>query len=379
MGKRRQYSDFYQFISELNMTNAMRSSIALSIAFPIIIIAAAFVEWDNPALKTVFILFAVIMELVQLSFVGYIFVNIKRDEFDKYNNIYLMYFAITIGIMMVESGFDIKAFGSEFFYIASCVYLIFVPVFSDKERLTFIAGQTVIMMSMVIGFDMNIRCVIDVCLAQLATVFVSRYQHNMAVKKIRLNMVLKRKTETSEHDPLTGLYNRRGLEARTNAIWPFCERNRIPVGIITIDIDFFKKYNDAFGHPKGDECLREVANVLKHSAQRSTDVVTRTGGEEFIIFVQDTDSNNIVALAMKIRKALEDRAIPQAYTEISKNVTVSIGAASFVPSYGKTFQDLYEEADRSLYIAKNNGRNCIVYNGNLYGKIRNGMAKVVSI
>ena len=177
---------------------------------------------------------------------------------------------------------------------------------------------------------------------------------------------------------MTGLYNRRGLESRTGAIWPFCERNKIRVGIIAIDIDFFKKYNDAFGHPKGDECLREVANVLKEAAQRSTDVVTRTGGEEFLIFVQDTDDKSIVALALKIRKILEERAIPQAYFEVSKNVTVSIGAASFIPSYGKTFELLYEEADKSLYAAKKSGRNCIVYNGNIYGKIRNGIATTLN-
>ena len=151
------------------------------------------------------------------------------------------------------------------------------------------------------------------------------------------------------------------------------------MGVLAIDIDFFKKYNDSYGHPMGDKCLRMVADVLKESAQRSTDIVTRTGGEEFLIFVQDADDKDMVSLALKIRKNLEKKAIPQSYCAVSKNVTISIGAVSFVPGYDKSFKDLYEEADKALYTAKENGRNCIVCNGNLYGRIRNGMAQVVSM
>ena len=79
--------------------------------------------------------------------------------------------------------------------------------------------------------------------------------------------------------------------------------------MIAVDVDYFKKYNDTFGHPKGDECLKTVAGILKNSAQRSTDVVTRTGGEEFIVFVQDMDEESLISLAMKIRNNLDQKHI----------------------------------------------------------------------
>lgn len=375
MNKKHTQNEFLRSVSELNMRRAFRSSVVVAVLVPLFILAASLFEWDNPAIKITFIVTGVILEIIQIAYMFVLHHQYNNDEFDLYHKLYISYYAVTITLIMIGTVCDMQSFGSFFFYFSACLYLIFVPVLSEKERLVFVIGQTVIVISMVIGFKLNMRSMIDVCLTQLATVFMSAYQHNLAFNKQKMNQKLKIKNDMSEHDALTGLYNRRGLESRISAIWPFCERNKIRVGIIAVDIDFFKKYNDTFGHPKGDECLREVASVLKESAQRSTDVVTRTGGEEFLIFVQDTDDNSIVALAMKIRKILEERAIPQAYFEVSKNVTVSIGAASFIPTYGKTFDVLYEEADKALYAAKKSGRNCIVYEGNIYGKIRNGIAK----
>lgn len=87
---------------------------------------------------------------------------------------------------------------------------------------------------------LDLRMFFDVCIIQAATILLVAYQHNLAVQRVRVSMQLKRKTDYSEHDALTGLYNRRGLDSRINAIWPFCERNRLSVAMIAIDVDYFK-------------------------------------------------------------------------------------------------------------------------------------------
>ena len=366
-------------IDLVNMKRAIKSSFVLAILIPICMIIYGLSPWYDSVFKTLFIIGALVLEIIQIAYCIVLYIQVRNDEFESYLILYMSYYLITIVFLMLASGSDMKIFGSEIFYFAACAYFIFVPVIEEKQRLIAVSIMSIIMISMVLAFRMNVRTVVDVCLLQISTVFLSRYQHNVTFRREKMNKSLKKKTDYSEHDPLTGLYNRRGLETRANAIWPYCERNKISVGILAVDIDYFKKYNDAFGHPQGDECLKMVAQVLKESAQRSTDIVTRTGGEEFIIFIQDADEQNIVQLALKIRRNLEAKAIPHAYMGVSKYVTVSIGTATFVPGYGRTFEKLYEEADKALYAAKNNGRNCIVYDGNLYGRIKNGIAQVISM
>lgn len=372
-------ADFYKNISYINMKKAYVSSIVSCLLLPVLAFVTLAFLGKNVSFKTPIIVCYILAELVQICYLFLIRMEIKNDEFDSFKKTYLSYYGLTIAFMMIFAGVNMHIFDSVVVYVCACLYFIFVPVVEEKERLAFVGGMTAIMVVLIAALQLHIHCVADVCLIQIGIVFLSGYQHNSVVKRENTNNKLKKKTDNSEHDALTGLLNRRGLERRAAAIWPYCERHRVAVGIIAIDIDFFKKYNDSFGHPAGDRCLKLVADALKESAQRSTDFVTRTGGEEFLIFVQDTGQNNLVSLAMKIRKNIEDKAIPQAYCAVSKNVTVSIGAASFVPSYNNSFDQLYEEADKALYTAKKNGRNCIVYDGNLYGRIRNGMAQVVSM
>jgi len=169
------------------------------------------------------------------------------------------------------------------------------------------------------------------------------------------------------------------LKKKAELIWSYCQRRKVPVGIIALDIDFFKKYNDKFGHLEGDKCLKVIANTLKESAKRSSDIVTRTGGEEFLVFVQDITPKEILTLALNIRKNIEEQTIIHAYCGISKYVTVSMGISTTIPKFNYEFNDLYDEADRALYQAKKNGRNCIVFDGNLYGRMKDGMSQVIGM
>lgn len=379
MGAKGKMIELNRRVSDINMKRAYLSSVLLSISVPVSVIAACIGNWSGVFARNTYIIVAGLMEVFQLLFMFVLRKQYSLDEFDRFHAIYTAYFYVTFVFLMFGAVCDIAQSGSILFYLAACVYIVFIPAFTKAECIGILIFQTVAVILLSIVSRMDLRMSFDVCIIQAATILLVAYQHNLAVQRVRVSMQLKRKTDYSEHDALTGLYNRRGLDSRINAIWPFCERNRLSVAMIAIDVDYFKKYNDTFGHPKGDECLRSVADVLKNSAQRSTDVVTRTGGEEFIVFVQDMDEGSLISLAMKIRNNLDQKHIEHAYYGVSKYVTVSMGIAGFVPAYNNDFKKLYQEADNALYLAKKNGRNCIVYDGKVYGSIMNGASRVASI
>ena len=379
MGAKGKMIELNRGVSDINMKRAYLSSILLSVAVPVSVIAACIGNWSGVFARNTYIIVAGLMEVFQLLFMFVLRKQYSLDEFDRFHAIYTAYFYVTFVYLMFGAVCDIVQSGSILFYLAACVYIVFIPAFTKAECIGILIFQTVVVILLSIVSSMDLRMFFDVCIIQAATILLVAYQHNLAVQRVRVNMQLKRKKDYSEHDALTGLYNRRGLDARIKAIWPFCERNRLSVAMIAVDVDYFKKYNDTFGHPKGDECLKTVAGILKNSAQRSTDVVTRTGGEEFIVFVQDMDEESLISLAMKIRNNLEQKQIEHAYYGVSKYVTVSMGIAGFVPAYNNDFKKLYQEADNALYLAKKNGRNCIVYDGKVYGSIMNGASRVASI
>ena len=379
MGAKGKMIELNRGVSDINMKRAYLSSILLSVAVPVSVIAACIGNWSGVFARNTYIIVAGLMEVFQLLFMFVLRKQYSLDEFDRFHAIYTAYFYVTFVYLMFGAVCDIVQSGSILFYLAACVYIVFIPAFTKAECIGILIFQTVVVILLSIVSSMDLRMFFDVCIIQAATILLVEYQHNLAVQRVRVNMQLKRKKDYSEHDALTGLYNRRGLDARIKAIWPFCERNRLSVAMIAVDVDYFKKYNDTFGHPKGDECLKTVAGILKNSAQRSTDVVTRTGGEEFIVFVQDMDEESLISLAMKIRNNLDQKHIEHAYYGVSKYVTVSMGIAGFVPAYNNDFKKLYQEADNALYLAKKNGRNCIVYDGKVYGSIMNGASRVASI
>lgn len=379
MGAKGKMIELNRGVSDINMRRAYLSSVLLSVAVPVSVIAACIGNWSGVFARNTYIIVAGLMEVFQLLFMFVLRKQYSLDEFDRFHAIYTAYFYVTFVYLMFGAVCDIVQSGSILFYLAACVYIVFIPAFTKAECIGILIFQTVVVILLSIVSSMDLRMFFDVCIIQAATILLVAYQHNLAVQRVRVNMQLKRKKDYSEHDALTGLYNRRGLDARIKAIWPFCERNRLSVAMIAVDVDYFKKYNDTFGHPKGDECLKTVAGILKNSAQRSTDVVTRTGGEEFIVFVQDMDEESLISLAMKIRNNLDQKHIEHAYYGVSKYVTVSMGIAGFVPAYNNDFKKLYQEADNALYLAKKNGRNCIVYDGKVYGSIMNGASRVASI
>ena len=158
-------------------------------------------------------------------------------------------------------------------------------------------------------------------------------------------------------DSLTGISNRRLFDIGIDREWKRCSRENKPFSLMMLDIDFFKNYNDTFGHQKGDEVLRRMAQVLDHTVRRSTDIVSRYGGEEFGIILSDTDFSQLMELANQIHNNIAALKIPAANPDIFPYVTVSIGVGTHIPDKTDNWETHLAKVDKALYQAKKYGRN----------------------
>jgi len=179
--------------------------------------------------------------------------------------------------------------------------------------------------------------------------------HRDALEKVRAaETELKRMVRT---DPLTGVANRRHMKESLRVAFEHARRAASPISVILLDIDFFKKCNDHYGHQQGDRCLRDVAQAIDGTIHRAGDIVARYGGEEFIIVLPDTPLNGAHLIAERVRAAVAALEIPHAASDAAPHVSVSLGIATRRPGRGDTPRELVEAADRALYTAKARGRN----------------------
>lgn len=164
----------------------------------------------------------------------------------------------------------------------------------------------------------------------------------------------------SNTDGLTGVANRRLFEESFSDKWESCLQEGQPMSLLFIDIDFFKKYNDSFGHQKGDACLIKIAQELDGVVDKPNEFVARYGGEEFVITLPNTASEKAAKVAKKVQKRIKQLRIQRTPTDNEKYVTVSIGVATLIPTPSNTKEMLIQIADQALYDAKSQGRNKII-------------------
>lgn len=164
----------------------------------------------------------------------------------------------------------------------------------------------------------------------------------------------------SYKDALTGIGNRRLFQERLDYLWKLASRRQIALSAIVFDLDYFKQYNDRYGHDGGDHVLRQFADLLKKRFTRDTDVIARTGGEEFIVLLFDVSKANALKLANRLVGDLRLLAIPHEASPQSAVVSVSAGVASFTPVKNNSPEELIRTADQALYEAKAAGRDQVV-------------------
>lgn len=179
--------------------------------------------------------------------------------------------------------------------------------------------------------------------------------------RVRTHLQLKRKSDMMERltslDPLTDISNRRRFDEVLKMEWYRERRTESTLSVLMVDIDHFKKFNDNYGHAAGDECLCRVAQALSAGLRRSGDFLARYGGEEFVVVLPGCDADAAIVMAEKLRMGVESLNIPHAFTEALDHVTISVGAATMVPTADSTPDVLMKSADQMLYEAKKAGRN----------------------
>jgi diguanylate cyclase (GGDEF)-like protein len=161
--------------------------------------------------------------------------------------------------------------------------------------------------------------------------------------------------QQANNDVLTGLYNRRFLEDYARKLFAIAGRREQPVGVMMLDLDNFKSFNDIYGHEVGDRILRQFAKTVT-SAMRETNLAARYGGEEFVIVLPDTSAKSCTLVAERIRKAVSSMVMPSNMDQPLPRLTVSIGVAAF-PSHGQTLEEVIQASDKALYESKRAGRN----------------------
>ena len=189
----------------------------------------------------------------------------------------------------------------------------------------------------------------------------------MRARLLRVSTELERANQAlrnlADVDGLTGLANRRFLDRHLEVEVEDCINRGLPISLIMIDIDHFKAFNDKFGHLAGDKCLQQAAKILKGEISRQSDLAARYGGEEFCLVLPNTDIVGATHLAEKIRRQMEEKAIPNEGVGERGVVTFSVGVCTESASSATSPKKLFKAADTALYEAKQRGRNRVVVHG----------------
>jgi diguanylate cyclase (GGDEF)-like protein len=187
----------------------------------------------------------------------------------------------------------------------------------------------------------------------------------MAVVETLRDMTAQKEAQSAlqalaSRDGLTALANRRSFDEKLDKEWRRAIREGQSLSLLMLDIDFFKRYNDAYGHQKGDECLKIVAGIILTEMLRASDEAARYGGEEFAVILPNTASEGAKRVAERVCQALDAENIPHGDSPISHHVTISVGVATDSPPFAESTASLITAADAALYRAKMLGRNRIV-------------------
>ena len=191
--------------------------------------------------------------------------------------------------------------------------------------------------------------------------FITKPIHPAVVRaRVHTHLTLQRQTEVLKRlvfiDALTHAFNRRYFDERLAEEWARAQRTGRPLGLLLIDVDYFKQFNDVNGHQRGDDALRQVAQALKGTILRPSDVVCRYGGEEFACLLPDTDLDGALQVAQRMKLAVRDLAIGHPASAVAEVLTISAGVAVRTPTSGGDAAALLALADAQLYRAKAEGR-----------------------
>ena len=282
---------------------------------------------------------------------GYLFF-ISQSSIEHQAMLIMVLAGITAGGLVASYGVKHHFFGFLFPALgAPTLYGLY-----DGERIQIWISVLIIVfvIALIIGFLRYARAIHELIDTRLEN---SLLVESLSASNRELEQSNEQLLELSSTDGLTQVANRRHFDNQLQREWGRAQRSGNWLSYLMVDIDFFKPYNDHYGHLKGDDCLKEVAQALQGVLRRPGDFVGRYGGEEFAILSPDTPPEGAMILAQKVRAVIEELNIPHRGSPVSGHVSVSVGVTSTKPSATGSVNDLIHTADRGLYEAKHHGRN----------------------
>jgi diguanylate cyclase (GGDEF)-like protein len=196
------------------------------------------------------------------------------------------------------------------------------------------------------------------CLLEKRNALLIKEIENRRRMEVALQKANQKLHKLASIDGLTQVSNRRQFDEHLKQEWNRLIRDPHPLSLILCDIDYFKAYNDTYGHPAGDECLKKVAQAICHAVKRPADLVARYGGEEFAAILPHTTSQGALSVARNIQREIQQLDIEHSASDVCENITLSLGICTVIPTQEDSLDALISSADKALYQAKQTGRNC---------------------
>lgn len=364
-------------IHSINITNFARMKLLLII---FIIVEILFILFNdipyliNPSTKVIWNdsrFFILHLLILFVSIVGLIVIKIltKNDE-TKFNSMYNFLIVILtillLSLIAIINGLDqVKPSYISSVFIANIIIFSGVIILRSPLNLFVYLIPFLTYLGALVVFEPNTESLIpnsiNGLIFFLAAILISTTIYNYHYEEITKNIILEETNfklhYMSNHDPLTGLLNRRSFRIQVAEKMRIITETKEVAALILVDIDHFKHMNDQFGHPIGDIVLTEVSHILMEHV-KVTDLVTRWGGEEFLIFVFQTSIDEAYALANNIRLAIQNKVVLADKFQIK--ITASFGVSLLKDNFSNSFDTSYKAADAALYQAKKQGRNQVV-------------------
>jgi diguanylate cyclase (GGDEF)-like protein len=273
----------------------------------------------------------------------------------------------TMDVLMHPQGYSLSAWMP---LVVIAPYFLFGMMHFQAMRASVLGVLAFVLAGLIADIDSPQRW-LDVAIVAFASA-IGAAVHFALQRAVRHGYLATQALNESAHrDSLTGIHNRRMFDEHMNRVWQQAAREAVPVGLLLIDLDHFKKFNDTHGHQGGDTCLVKVASLLPQVARRPLDLAARYGGEEFVVLLYDAQREQVEEICIQLHAAVEHAAIPHESSSTGK-VTFSIGAACVVPQVGRHPEGLIQLADEALYAAKERGRNRTVIMDREYESLTTG-------
>lgn len=271
----------------------------------------------------------------------------------------------SLGLLLITvADFSIGVFSGRFYLFL--VLMTVIPLFDFKKSVIIITPYLILTLVFGIVFGADFVSLFLAVAFSLAYVVISSLVYSshccLVISGRQLNTANERCRQMDEKDSLTGLLNKKGLTRRLMDIIDHgADKN---IAAVFFDIDNFREYNHTHTDAEGDQCLYNICNCIRITAKSKTDIVSRYGGDEFVLILQNTNEYDLIYFAEQLRKSVERMALP--FDKEGRLVTVSVGVSAIAEGEFNDYSGLLKEAENSLSLAKNGGRNCVGYMGNVF-------------